>query len=113
VDADDGGGEEVAGHARRSGVTVGEDCQSFQKRRGTGVDVVVARATEAVPNTGLRPGRNGPAADSGEVGGGLAVEQPRSRRSAGGKRLDAAGFDLVDERVEAVPVMLAGVDPEV
>jgi len=51
--------------------------------------------------------------DGGEVGGGLAVEQAEVAEVGGGERLDAAGFDLVDERVEAVPVMLAGVDPEV
>jgi hypothetical protein len=52
-------------------------------------------------------------ADGGEVGGGLAVEQAEVAEVGGGKGFDAAGFDLVDERVEAVPVMLAGVDPKV
>jgi len=52
-------------------------------------------------------------ADGGEVGGCLAVEEAEIAEVGGGKRLDAVGFDLVDERVEAVPVILASIDPEV
>ena len=51
--------------------------------------------------------------NSREIGGGLAVEEAEFAEVGGREGFHAAGFDLMDERIEAVPVMLASIDPEV
>jgi uncharacterized RDD family membrane protein YckC len=52
-------------------------------------------------------------ADGGEVGGGLAVEQAEVAEVGAWERLQAGGFDLLEERLQAVPVLLAEFDPAV
>ncbi len=51
--------------------------------------------------------------DSREIGGGLAVKDAEIAEVGGREGLDAVGFDLMDERIEAVPVILASIDPEI
>ncbi len=113
-DTDEGGREKVAGEAAEEArIAVGEELPEGRERDAVaGVDVVVGAGDEAVEvlGEGLR-GAVG--ADGGEVGSGLAVEEAEIAEVRGREGFDAAGFNLMDERVEAVPVMLAGVDPEV
>ena len=112
--ADEGGGEEVAGEsAEEARVSVGEEVpEAGPGDAAAGVDVVMGSGDEAVEvlleGAGAAVGSNG-----GEVGGGLAVEKAEIAEVGGRERLDSTGFDLMDERVEAVPVMLACIDPEV
>jgi hypothetical protein len=77
-----------------------------------GVDVVVGAGDEFVEVL-LEGSRGAVGANGGEVGSGLAVEEAQVAEIVGLEGFDAAGFDLMDERIEAVPVMLASVDPEV
>jgi len=72
----------------------------------TGVDVVVGAADEAVEI--LLEGAGGfIGAGGAEIGGGLAVEEAEVAELGSVEGFDAGGFDLAEERVEPVPVILA------
>ena len=71
-----------------------------------GVDEVVSAANEAVEV--LLEGAGGLVGARGaEVGGGLAVEQTEVAKFRSVKGFDAGRFDLTQERVKPVPVILA------
>ena len=71
-----------------------------------GVDVVVGAADETIEV--LLEGAGGPVGAGGaEIGGGLAVEEAEVAEFGSIKGFDAGGFDLAQERIESVPVILA------
>lgn len=99
--------------AQQARVAVGEEVpQAAKAELATGVDEVVGAADEAVEVL-LQRARGTVGARGAEVGGGLAIEQAEVAQIVRAKRLHAVGFDAGGERFEAVPVMLARVDPEV
>lgn len=69
-------------------------------------------ADEAV-EVGFERAGGGVGTNGGQVGRCLAVEQAEIAEIGLGKAFDAAGFRLIDEQIEAVPVSLTKINPEI
>ncbi len=105
-----GVGEEAA---EEPGVVVREEApESERVEAATGVDEMMRPADEAV-EVGFKGAGGLVRADRGEVGGGLAVEQAEVAEVGSGERLQAEGFHLLEELLQAGPVGLAEFDPAV
>ena len=71
-----------------------------------GVNIVVGTAYEAVEIL-LQGARGGVGAGGAEIGGCLAVEEAEIAQIRAAERLDTARFHLAEQRIEAIPVILA------
>ena len=78
----------------------------------TRIDIVM-RATDQAVEILFECARTTVGTGCAQVRGSLAVAQAKFAQFRRAKRLDAVGFDLADEHVEPVPVILALIYPEV